>query len=221
LDKHANRIPATLLIEDSGTRTDAAFEFVANHAGAAANIAFFNGAGVRHIKSVPGILGFHMESVDVVEVAVPGFGDNGQGPPVAFHIGGAMLNFPGDDRIAHHADAVGIGDHDGAIEESGIVDPGRASHFAIAVQCEPGGEYGIIARLAARVDGRDSGADWAFADLELAFAGDQGSVAHFDAFDVGNGVIGTGCAVEGSSEVAGSWLGLSGQSEDQSAYDDT
>src|ERR1019366_3832539 len=95
-------------------------EFVADHAGAAAYVAFFYGAGVRGIQGVEDVLGFHVESVDVVEIAVPGFGHHGQGPPVAFYVGLAAFHFPGDDGVAHHSDAVCVGDHDGTVEETRV-----------------------------------------------------------------------------------------------------
>jgi hypothetical protein len=47
--------------------------------------------------------------------------------------------------------------------------------------------------------------------LELAVAGDERGVADKDARDVGDGVEGAGCAVEGDAEVAGAgfvWGGL-------------
>jgi hypothetical protein len=44
-------------------------------------------------------------------------------------------------------------------------------------------------------------------------------VADFDAFDVGDGVVGAGSAVEGDSEIAGSGLGLGGGGEGESQYE--
>ena len=117
LHQHADGVAAGFRIEHAGGGADSAFEFVADHAGAAADVAFFHGAAVGSIEGVEGVLGLDVESIDVVQIAVPGFGDDGQGPPVAFHVGLAALHFPGDDRIAHHADAVGVGDHDRAVEE--------------------------------------------------------------------------------------------------------
>ena len=63
------------------------------------------------------------------------------------------------------------------------------------------------------MDGGDAGADGAFADFELAAAGDERGVSDFDAFDVGDGVVGPGVAVEGDAEIAGAGLGLGGGGE--------
>ena len=64
--------------------------------------------------------------------------------------------------------------------------------------------------LAARQNGGDSGAYRAFADLQLAGAGDQSGVADFDALHVGDGVERAGRAVEGNAQVAGARLRLCG-----------
>src|SRR6202043_3268108 len=121
----------------------------------AAYVAFFDGAAVRGIERVENVLGFYVESVDVVEIAVPGFGHDGQRPPVAFHVGLAALHFPGDDGVADYAYAAGVGDHDGAVEESGIFEPGCAGHFAVAVESEPCAEDGIARAFAPGKDGGD------------------------------------------------------------------
>ena len=60
----------------------------------------------------------------------------------------------------------------------------------------------------ARKNGGDAGADWAFSDFEFAAAGDERGVSDFDAFDVGDGVVRAGRAVEGNAQIAGSGLGL-------------
>src|SRR5271167_1566257 len=154
------------------------------------------------------MFGFYVESVDVVEIAVPGFGYHGQRPPIAFHVGLAALHFPGYDGVAHHAYAVRVGDHDGAIQEAGVFQPSRARHLAVAVEREPGSEDGVVGVAAAGMDGGYAGADWAFSNFELAAAGDERGVSDFDAFDIGDGVVRAGGAVEGDAEVAGSGFSL-------------
>ncbi len=62
--------------------------------------------------------------------------------------------------------------------------------------------------VAAGKNGGDAGADRTFSDFEFAAAGDERGVSDFDAFDVGDGVVRAGCAVEGNAEVAGTGLGL-------------
>jgi hypothetical protein len=63
------------------------------------------------------------------------------------------------------------------------------------------------------MDGGDSGADRALTDYEFARSGDEGGVSDFDAFDVSDGVVGAGSAIEGDSEFAGAGLGLGGGGE--------
>ena len=87
LHEDADGVASGFGVEHAGGGADAAFEFVADHACAAADVAFFDGAGVGGVEGVPGVFGMDVESVDVVELAVPGFGDDGQRPPVAFHVG--------------------------------------------------------------------------------------------------------------------------------------
>jgi len=85
----------------------------------------------------------------VVEPAVPGFGDDGEGPPVAFHVGRALVNLPGDDGVADDAHAVGVGNHDGAVEEAESSTQVVPVISPYAVEGEPGGEDGVVASLAA------------------------------------------------------------------------
>ena len=107
----------------------------------------------------------HVKAVDVVEPAVPGFGDHRQRPLVLVH--SVIAERPGDDGVAHHADAVGVGDARRALEKAGFLDPGGAGHLAIAVEAEPSGVDGIGILLSAGQDDRDAGTDRTLADLEL------------------------------------------------------
>ena len=168
------------------------------------------GPGVSDVEGVEGVFGLHVESVDVVEIAVPGFGDYGQRPPVAFHVGLPCLTFQAMTASRTTPTLCVLVIMHGSVEEAGIVNPGGAGHFAVAVEGEPGGENGVVAGLAAGMNGGDAGAHRAFADYEFAFTGDQRGVADLDAFYVGDGVVGAGSAVEGNSEIAGAGLGLGG-----------
>ena len=80
-----------------------------------------------------------------------------------------MFDLPRNHGIAHYSHTVGICNHDGAVQETGIVDPCGPGHLAIAVQSEPGGKHSVIGMFAARMDGSNPGADWAFSNLKLAF----------------------------------------------------
>ena len=62
-----------------------------------------------------------------------------------------LTDFPLNDRVAHDAHAVRVGDRDGPFEQAALLDPRRAGHLAVAVQREPRGEHGIRIGLAARV----------------------------------------------------------------------
>jgi hypothetical protein len=103
---------------------------------------------------------------------------------------------------------VRVGDHDGAVEEAGVFEPGGSGHLAVAVEREPSAEDGVVRVLPSGMDSGNAGADGAFADFELAVAGDERGVSDFYALDVGDGVIRAGRAVEGDTEIAGTGLGL-------------
>ena len=78
------------------------------------------------------------------KIAVPGLGHHRQRPRIAFLVRRCVLYAPCNDRIAHHADAVGVGDHHRAVEKARIFEPGGSGHFAVAVQREPAGEDRIL-----------------------------------------------------------------------------
>ena len=55
-----------------------------------------------------------------------------------------MGDTPLNDGIANDADAVRVGDHDGAFEETRFFDPGGAGHFPISVLRKPSRENSVI-----------------------------------------------------------------------------
>ena len=67
---------------------------------------------------------------------------------------------------------------------------------------------GVVRVLPARMDGGDASAHRAFADFQLAAAGDERGVPDFNPADVGDGVVRAGRTVKGNAEVAGSGFGL-------------
>src|SRR6266700_3740583 len=99
-----------------------------------------------------------------------------------------MFDLPCNHCVAHHPDAMCIRDHYWPIEETRVIDPGRARHFAIAVQSKPSRENCIIAGLTTRMDGRDTGPYGTFANLQLTLSGDESSVANLDSANVGDGI---------------------------------
>ena len=146
------------------------------------------------------MFGLNVKAVGVIQPAIPCLGNNWKGPPIAARIGSSVRNAPLDNRVADHADAVRIGDHDGAFEETGFLDPSRASHFPISVERPPASENGVVHRLFAAGEYRsNAGADRTFANLKLAFAGNERSVADGDTRDVSDGVKRSGSAVERNS----------------------
>ena len=146
-----------------------------------------------------------VKAVDVVEVAVVGLGDDRQCPEdvrlVRQRFEMSVLDLPLDDRVAHDADGVRVGQHDRPLEKSGLGDPGGARHLAVAVQRVPAGEDRVVL-AAARQDGRHAGAHGPLAALQRSFAADQRHVPDFDAGDVGDRVQGPGRAVEWHPQVA-------------------
>ena len=143
----------------------------------------------------------HMEAVDVVQVAIPGFGDHGKRPGLQREP--AALDRPGDDGIAHQANRVGIGNGDGAFEKAGFLHPGGARHFAVSVLREPAGVNRLRIAAAAGENHGHAGAYGALADDQLAFAADQSGVAYFHAFDIGDCIQRARVAVEWHAERAG------------------
>jgi hypothetical protein len=161
----------------------------ADHSGAAADIAFFDWPGFRGVDGVERVLGLYVEAIDVVEPAVPRFGDYRERPPVSSGIGLTVGDTPLNDGVAHHSDAVRIGDHHWTFEEAGLFHPRCASHLAVAVEGPPAGKNRIAHGIfAAWEDCGDTGADWAFADLEFAIAGNESGLTDGNATHVGDGV---------------------------------
>ncbi len=119
-----------------------------------------------------------------------------------------MLDLPGDDGVANHSHAVRVGDHDGTVEESGVVDPRGSGHFAVAVKSEPGCEHCVVAGFATRMNGGDAGANRAFPNFEFAFTRDESGVTDLHSLHIGNGVVRAGSAVERDAQVAGARLAL-------------
>src|SRR5262245_17406088 len=157
---------------------------MADHASAAADVPFGNRPAARAVERLEHVLVAHMESVDVVQPAVVGFGNDRQSP----RLQSGPRYLPFQNRVPHDTNAVRIRDRDGTLEESALVDPRRASHLAVAVEREPRREHRIRALAAARVHDRDARANRSLADDERTLARDERGMPDFDAGDVGDGV---------------------------------
>src|SRR5579862_98139 len=193
LNQDSDRVASRLRVEHARGGSDSAFEFVADHACSAAHVAFF---------------GRHVEAVNIVEITVPCFGYDGQGPPIAFHVGLASLYFPGDDSVADHTNAVSVGDHNGTVQKARVLEPCCAGHFSVSVKREPCAKDGVIRVFSARMNCGDASSDRALADDQFAAARNQRRVPHFDTLDVGDRVVRARCAVEGDTEIACPWPAL-------------
>ena len=140
-----------------------------------------------------------METVDVVQMTIPGFRHHRQRPPITRGIGTAGVHTLRDHRIADDADTVRIGQHDRAFKLAGFVDPGSAGHFAIAVQGKPAGEDRCIRTvLAARQDRGHPGAHL----VRVREILDQGHLANRDPGNIGERVERSGCALKRNAEIA-------------------
>ena len=126
LHQHPDGVVRPALAELARGRADAALEFVADHARPAADVAFGHAPGPRAGPGREDVLLLDVETVDVVEVAVIGLGDDRQRPPHGGRADRALFDLIGDDGVAHHADAVRVGDHDRPFEVAGLLDPVRA-----------------------------------------------------------------------------------------------
>ncbi len=200
LHQYADGVGPVVDVNHARTGPRAALEFVADHAGPSADIALRNRSAARAVESGEDVLRPNMEAVDVVELAVPRLGNDRQRPPISGRIGFPLSDAPLNCSVAHDADAVRVGDQHGPFEKSGFIDPVRPCHFAVAIEAEHAGEYGLIpARFAARENGGDPGAN--------GVALDQRRIADCDAGHIGDRVERAGRTVERYAQIAraGKW----------------
>ena len=87
---------------------------MAHHAGAAADVAFSDRTSRRAVERSDGAFCGNVKPVDVVETAVGRLGDHRRAPGLK----SGPFCLPPQDGVADNADAVGIGDADGAFEEA-------------------------------------------------------------------------------------------------------
>ena len=88
---------------------------------------------MRGIERVKNVFGFHVESIGVIQPAVPGLGDQRQTPPIPGGVGCAVFDSPRDHRVARNADAVRVRDDDRSLEKPAFFNPIRPGHLAVAV----------------------------------------------------------------------------------------
>src|ERR1700683_1550889 len=73
LHQHPEGVSTSLARKFSRRRTDATFPSVADHSGAAADVAFGYRSRSRAVERGPRVLALHVKTVDVVQKAVVGF----------------------------------------------------------------------------------------------------------------------------------------------------
>src|SRR5579864_3329950 len=186
LDQHSNCIATKAFHELAGGCAGATLEFEADHSGTAAHVTLCDGSRVCVLHSRVCVFRLHVETIDVVQVAIPSFRNNWKRPPVLDWNRGSVFQLPVDNGVAHNAHAVRIGDHHGAVKKAGFLDPCGAGHLAVAVLGEPSCKYGIHGGFASGENCCDTGTNRSDAHLQLSFAADQGAIPDLDSFDVCN-----------------------------------
>jgi len=177
--------PATLSTAQPPRRgADATLEFMADHAAATADRAFHHWAVDRVFQGFSHMRGLDVKTVDVVEQAVKGFQYH-RHVPVETTVVRLLLAIKGNQGIAHHAEAVGIGEGNRAGQQTGLANPFKPGGVTVAVEhMHAGKTWLLIGRTGARFDQRDAGADippGAAAPAHIA-------VADAHAGHIGNGV---------------------------------
>ncbi len=155
-----------------------------------------------------------MEAEDVVEVAVPGLGHDRQ---AAVERVGQTVGAPGDERVAHRADAIGVGDRHRIEQEAIILDPRRAGHLAVAIEAEPSGEDRREVVPAPGEHHGDTRPNRSLAPDQRSLAADQCGVADGHAGYVGDGIERTRGTVERHAEIARAGGGLLGMGRQRHA----
>ena len=205
LHQHADGVSAGLRVDPPRRRSGTALELVADHSGAAADVALGDCAAARAVERSEDVFVGHGETVDVVEHAVPRLGDHRQSPRLRLQ--SAVLQRPLERGVAHRADAVSIRDEDRPFKKAAFLDPRRAGHLPVAIQREPSRHDWIARRFSTRQDRRDARAHGSLADLQRPLTLDERREADFDAGHVGDRVQRPRCAFERDAEVARSGLG--------------
>src|SRR5207237_3866111 len=77
-----------------------ALELITNHTGPSAHAPLVDRAAMRGIERIENVLGLHMETVHVVEPAIPGLRHNGEAPVKTARIRTALFHSPVHDRVA-------------------------------------------------------------------------------------------------------------------------
>lgn len=184
--------------------TGAALELVAAHAVATTDVAFGHRAGSGAVQRGQCVGLRHVLAVDVVVPAVISLGHYGHGPQVLARPDRRVVpDRPANGRMVDDADAVGVGDADGAEEVTRVLDPVGARHLAIAIEAVDAGPYRLgLGVVAPWQDGRDSGLD----RLAVSGLAVQRCVTDQYARHVGDGIEQPGFSGKRQAEFTTAWF---------------
>ena len=187
LDEHAERPAAAIVGDPPRRRPDAALELVADHPGPAADAALGDGARRGRGEGGQRILGRDVESINVVQAAVPRLADDRQGPgDRADWLG---LDLGPDEGVVDDPDAVRVRQSDRAAEQAGLADPFQPGQLAVAVEPMRAGEHGFGPDVAVVGDDHgDPGPDGPAAADQGSLAPDERPMADPDPRHVGDRV---------------------------------
>ena len=129
---------------------------------------------MRSVERMKHVFRFHVKTIDIIEPAVPGFGDDRQTPPVAGRVGRAVFNSPCNDSVTRDTNAMRVRNHDWSFQKPAFVYPRGARHFAVAIQAEIAGVNRVVERIVStRNDCGNAGAHRALANFQFSFATDK------------------------------------------------
>lgn len=203
LNDRAHRPAALSAAQPARRVADAALEFMADHAAAPAHgtLLYCPSRGVLH--GLSDVLGLDVETVDVVDQAVIGFQYH-RHVPVETSVVRLMLSIQRNQRITHHAEAVGVGEGNRAGQQTRLTNPLKPGGVAIAVEhMHPGETRLLVGRALAWFDQGNAGADVATG------AGATAHVAMTDAhtWHIGDGIERAGGELaDADVEVSGAWF---------------
>ncbi len=182
LHDHANGIATDTRVGDSRCGADAAFEPMADHAGAAADVPLGNRTTARCSKRLDDVLRAHVLTFDVIEDPVPCLEHDGRRAKAEWTACGDAVRHQ---RIAHRANRPRARHRDWAAELSAFtkkLEPGGMSHAAEDVDA---GEDRVAPYIAVeRNDERDPGAHRSLTADAFPRATDQRRMAHRHTRDV-------------------------------------
>lgn len=132
---------------------------MADHAAATADRAFHHRAVDRVFQGFSHMRGLHVKTVDIVEQAVKGLQHHWH-VPVKTAVVGLLLAIQCNQGIAHHTEAVGVGEGNRAGQQTRLANPFKPGGVTIAVEHMHAGEIRLlIGRTRTRFDHRHAGAD--------------------------------------------------------------